>query len=253
MATNFEMVDEIVVVTGGAGSIGQVIAETLMRAGAKVALVDLDLTRTQQVAETIDPSGKTVRAFQADVTSPDGLKECAAAIEKDLGPVTALAVNAGIMATTPAVHITEYEWDKINGVNMKGAFFTCQAFGSKMVQRGRGSIVLTSSTWGMVGFPERATYTATKTGIIGIVRALAVEWGPKGVRVNAVCPSGVETNINRDLFARPEYRDYMFNRTPLKRFTKATDVANAIHFLLSHGSAMTTGQALAVDGGWTAL
>jgi 2-deoxy-D-gluconate 3-dehydrogenase len=247
------MADQIAVVTGGAGSIGRVIAKTLVRAGAQVALVDLDLAKTREVARTIDPSGRTVHAFQADVAVPEQLRQCALVIEKDIGAVTALSVNAGIMATTPAVDITEMEWDRINNVNMKGAFFTCQAFAGRMLQRGHGSIVLTSSTWGIVGFPERATYAATKTGIVGIMRSLAVEWGPLGVRVNAVCPSAVATDMNRELFAKSDYCDYMFGRTPLRRFAEAIDVANAIHFLLSRGSAMITGQALAVDGGWTAL
>jgi gluconate 5-dehydrogenase len=253
MPTNFDMGGQIAVVTGAGGTIGQTIAQTLARAGASVALLDIDFGRAEAAAAAIEPSGSTVRAFSVDVTSVEALKKCAATIENELGPVTALVPNAGIMNVTPADEVTEAEWDQINAVNLKGTFFTCQAFGSYMIKRGRGAMVLISSTWGVVGFPERVSYTATKTGVIGIVRALAVEWGPKGVRVNAVCPGVVQSRMNRHLFDDPKYRDYMLGRTPLRRFSDTSDVANAVHFLLSPGSAMTSGQALMVDGGWTAL
>jgi NAD(P)-dependent dehydrogenase (short-subunit alcohol dehydrogenase family) len=240
----------VAVVTGGASGIGREVALTLARAGAAVGIVDVDPAGLESAEQEAAGHGLTARAYRADVTSVSSLRDAAAAVAADLGDVRVLVACAGVSIPGAAVDISEEQWDATVDVNLKGAFFTTQAFAPAMLGRG-GSVVFIASSFGLVGFPDRAAYVASKSALIGLTRALALEWAP-AVRVNAICPCIVETPMVAERLRDETYAESMLGRIPLRRFAQTADIASAALFLAGKGASMITGHALAVDGGWTA-
>jgi NAD(P)-dependent dehydrogenase (short-subunit alcohol dehydrogenase family) len=251
MRHRFDLVGEIAVVTGAASGIGRAIAASFAAAGARVAAVGNHRDSLDTTCAELRQQGLELHPYVADVTSPAALRDVAAAVARDLGPVGVLAANAGINRPAAALDVTEADWDAVTAVNLKGVFFTCQAFGATMVAQRRGAIVITGSTFAMVGFPDRAPYAAGKAGAVHLARALATEWGPHGVRVNAVCPTVTRTALVAPLMTDPGYSQRMLSHIPLGRIAEPEDVAAAALFLASPAAAMVTGHALMVDGGWT--
>ena len=255
LVSRSDLVGAVAVVTGAASGIGLAIARRFAAAGASVAMVDLNedaLARASIQSDYGDTRDVRVATYTGDVASPAFLRSLATQIESDLGPVSILAASAGVVTQTAAVDVSEEEWDRVLSVNLKGAFFTCQAFAPGMLDRGRGSIVVMGSTWAIVGFERRAPYVASKAGLVGLVRGLALEWAGADVRVNAVCPIIVSTPMIAKLLEDTEYRTTMLQNIPLGRVASPEDVAEAVYFLASSSASMITGQALVVDGGWTA-
>jgi 2-deoxy-D-gluconate 3-dehydrogenase len=151
--------------------------------------------------------------------------------------------------------VTEEDWDRVIDVNLKGLFFMAQAAGRAMRDQSPsgGVIINISSIMGLVGYYNRAAYCSSKAGVVNLTRVLAIEWAEHDIRVNAVCPTFVETELNRHLFADASFRDEILRRTPLKRLGTPDDVAAAVVFLASPAAALITGHALVTDGGWTAM
>lgn len=249
LLARFGLVDEVAVVTGGASGIGREVALTLAAAGAAVGILDVS-PNGAGVAEEAAAKGLTARAYEADVTSLSSLRETAARIADDLGSARVLVACAGVSSVGAAVDVSEEQWDATVSVNLKGAFFSAQAFAPRMLEGG-GSVVFVASNFGQVGFPDRAPYVAAKAGVIGLVRALALEWAP-AVRVNAICPCVVRTPMVAERLLDRAYADAMLARIPLGRFAETRDVATAALYLASPAASMITGHALAVDGGWMA-
>jgi len=182
------------------------------------------------------------------------VRELAERVARDYGALDALVNNAGISLIAPAESTSAEQWQRVMNVNLFGPFLLCKYLGAQMLSRGRGSIVNVASVAGLSGIAHRAAYNASKHGLIGLTRTLAAEWGGRGIRVNAVCPGWIKTEMDVADQGDGAYSDAdIVNRVPMARFASAEDVAQAIALLLDEErSAFINGVALPVDGGWTA-
>jgi NAD(P)-dependent dehydrogenase (short-subunit alcohol dehydrogenase family) len=231
------------VVTGAAQGIGRRIAEVLGQAGYQLALIDL------QPAE-LDGA----LCLTGDVSSEQDVSDAARAVLDAYGRVDVLVNNAGIACISPAEQTPPQLWRRVLDVNLTGPFLLCQAFGTAMLAQRSGSIINIASVAGLMGVADRAAYNASKHGLVGLTRTLAVEWGGRGVRVNAVCPGWVKTPMDDASQSDGAYGDGdITDHVPLGRFATPDDVAQAVAFLADPArSGFVNGAALSVDGGWFA-
>ena len=249
----------VALVTGTGSGIGEATAYALAAAGAQVVVTELPdrLDRAEATALNIRTRhGGEAAAVALDVTDLGSIAACvAAAADAFGGRLDVLVNNAGLNVPQMAFDVTEDAWDRVLDVNLKGLFFMAQAVGRRMRDqepRG-GSIVNMASQMGIVGYTKRAAYCSSKAGAVNLSRVLAFEWAEHGIRVNAVCPTFVETPLTRPMFEDPDFKADVFRRIPLGRLATPEDVASAVVFLAGPGAAMITGHALLVDGGWTAV
>jgi NAD(P)-dependent dehydrogenase (short-subunit alcohol dehydrogenase family) len=243
--------NRVAVITGAAQGIGRRTAEVLAERGYNVALSDL-----RSPAETMRAiAGHEVDAMElvGDIVDEKRVAEFAVAVGGRWGRVDVLVNNAGISKIAPAENLTAAEYRRVLEVNLVAPFLLSKAFGAMMLAQRSGSIVNVASVAGLVGVADRAAYNASKHGLIGLTRTLAAEWGGRGVRVNAVCPGWVKTEMDVADQAGGSYTDAdITGRVPMGRFASGDDIAKAIAFLAdSQESGFVNGHALAVDGGWT--
>ena len=241
-----------VLVTGAAQGLGLKAAETLARLDYRVVLVDLRPLEAQLAQ--LRGAGAQVVGLSGDVTSETFVQQIAALLLRDYGGLDALVNNAGVSLIAPAEHTTAAQWRHVIDVNLFGPFLLCKYLGAQMLQRRHGSIVNVASVAGLAGISNRSAYNASKHGLIGLTRTLAAEWGGRGVRVNAVCPGWVKTEMDLADQATAGYTDAdITGRVPMGRFASPDDIARAIAFLADpEESSFINGHALVVDGGWTA-
>jgi len=239
-------VSRTVVITGAARGIGLAIAGKLVDEGWTVAGCDVLAEELQSLAETL---GDRFRPFVLDVTDEDSVTETARRIEEETGPVFALVNNAGITRDGLIMRMSMADWDSVLAVNLTGAFMMCRAFSRGMLRHKEGSIVNISSVVALLGAAGQANYASTKAGLLGLTRALAREFAGRNIRVNAIAPGFIETDMTRELpeAVRNDYED----RVPMKRMGAPADIAEAVSFLLSDASTYITGVVLPVDGGLT--
>ncbi|HSR24918.1 MAG TPA: SDR family oxidoreductase [Candidatus Eisenbacteria bacterium] len=242
----------VAVVTGGRQGIGRCVAETLARQGWDLGLIDLE--SSARTIAAIHACGVEALDVIADVSDPAGVELATRNVLDRFGHVDALVNNAGISLIVAAEDTGFAQWRRVLDVNLTGPFLLSRAFGQHMLQRRRGAIVNVASIAGLRGFADRAAYNASKHGLIGLTRTLAAEWGGRGIRVNAVCPSWVKTEMDDADQAGGGYTDADITETvPLGRFATPDDVARAIAFLLDDRlSGFVNGHSLSVDGGWSA-
>jgi NAD(P)-dependent dehydrogenase (short-subunit alcohol dehydrogenase family) len=241
----------VAIVTGAAQGIGRRTAELLAERGYDLALSDLrppsDTLRavTELGAEAIQVLG--------DISDEAAVFRFAATVRERWGRADVLVNNAGISMIAPAEHLTAADYRRVLEVNLVAPFLLAKAFSAMMLSQRAGSIINVSSVAGLVGVADRAAYNASKHGLIGLTRTLAAEWGGRGVRVNAVCPGWVKTEMDVADQAGGNYSDAdITGRVPMARFATPDDIAKAIAFLADpQESAFINGHALAVDGGWT--
>ena len=241
------------IVTGGAGGIGRATSLAFAAEGAQVAVVDLNVEAAEAVAEEIRAAGGTALAIGADVSSEADIERVVAAVVDGFGGVDVVFNNAGIIRRTTAVETTVEEWDRVFGVNVRAIFLMCKHVVPVMAANGGGSIVNTGSGWGLKGGGQAISYCASKGAVVNMTRALAIDHGPQGIRVNSVNPGDVDTGMLRDE-ARQLGQDQAgflaeAAERPLNRMGQPSEIAAAVVWLASDESSYVTGSALVVDGG----
>jgi NAD(P)-dependent dehydrogenase (short-subunit alcohol dehydrogenase family) len=242
---------KVAVVTGAAQGIGRRTAEVLAEAG--YALLLLDLQGCAATRKAVAAAGAECEEVLGDVSDEAVVAQAAEAARGRWGRVDVLVNNAGISFIQPAEQVEGRAFLRVLQVNLLAPFLLAKAFGAMMLAQRRGSIVNVASIAGLVGISDRSAYNASKHGLIGLTRTLAAEWGGRGVRVNAVCPGWVKTEMDVADQAGGGYHDADIEGVnPMGRFASPEDIARAILFLADGGqSGFINGQALAVDGGWT--
>jgi NAD(P)-dependent dehydrogenase (short-subunit alcohol dehydrogenase family) len=242
----------IAVVTGAAQGVGLATANQLAQRGYEVVLTDVQDLHAQ-VAQ-LRAAQLRARAVCGDVGSEDFARELAARVAADYGAADVLVNNAGISLIAPAESTTLAQWQQVMNINLLGPFLLCKHLGAQMLARGRGSIVNVASIAALAGVSQRCAYNASKHGLLGLTRTLAAEWGGRGVRVNAVCPGWIKTQMDAADQGAGNYGDAdIIGRVPMARFASGEDVAAAIAWLADDAqSAFVNGISLPVDGGWTA-
>lgn len=241
----------VAVITGGAGGIGSAIAGQLARAGATVAIWDLDPGAASDAAARLDAPGAAI-GLGVDVTDGASIDAATLRVEAQLGPIDVVVNAAGVDVIGPFLDSSPDAWDRIIAVNLLGTISVCHRVARSMADRGTGSIVNIGSDAGRVGSSGEAVYSATKGGVIAFTKALARELAPSGVRANCVCPGPTDTALlDQVATANRKLYDALARAIPLRRIAQPSDIAPAVVFLASDEAAYITGQTLSVSGGLT--
>lgn len=244
---SFSLSDRVVMITGASRGIGRGLAERLAHGGARVVATAREADDLASLSE-IDG----VSAHRLDVTDTAAIGRTVADVVAEHGRIDAVVANAGLGDNAAAVDVSEVDWDRMMDVNLKGAFFTCQAVGRHMVERRSGRVIVMSSQASLVGIVDHVAYAASKGGVNQMVRVLALEWGPFGVTVNAVAPTFIHTPGTAERLDDPAFRQSVVDRIPVGDVGTIDDVAGAVIYLASPAGRMVNGSILTVDGGWTA-
>ncbi len=243
---------DVAFITGAARGIGAAVARRLAASGMAIAAADVSQSDLDAFAGSMRAEGIPVLTGVVDVRDRAATEAFVGRTEAELGPITAVVPAAGLARSAPAEVMDPAAWQLVLDVNLSGAFHTCAAAAAPMLRRERGAICGISSITGRGGQPGRANYAASKWGLIGMLKSMALEWGGRGVRVNAVAPNGVDTPM-LSAGVPPEFRDgVMLDRTPMGRFATPEEIAAVIAFLLSSEASYVNGAVLEVDGGLTA-
>jgi 2-deoxy-D-gluconate 3-dehydrogenase len=250
MATLFDLTGRVAVVTGANTGIGQGIAVALAAAGADVALVGR--SPAGETADRVRAAGRRAALVTADLSTIAPVQDIVDQTLSALGGLDILVNNAGIIRRADAVDFSEQDWDAVIDTNLKSLFFLSQAAGRHMIAQGRGKIVNIASMLSFQGGIRVPSYTASKSGVAGVTKALACEWGAKGVNVNAIAPGYIATNNTAALQADETRNRQIVERIPAGRWGDPSDLGGAAVFLASSASDYVNGHILAVDGGWLA-
>ena len=242
-----ELKDKVALVTGGAQGIGRTISEELTRAGAHVVLGDVNLEGAQETAEAINNSGGSASAVKIDVSNAAEVREVFDFIMKDKKPVDIVVNNAGITRDGLMVRMKESDWDLVLDINLKGSFLCSQQAAKQMMKQKSGAIVNIASIVGVMGNFGQANYSASKAGVLGLTKTLAREVASRGIRVNAIAPGFIDTEMTRVL--DEEVRQKLIEQIPLARLGLPEDVARCVNFLVSDKSSYITGQVINLNGG----
>ena len=238
---------KIALVTGGGRGIGKAISTALANQGANVLLGGTNLEVAEQSAEEIRSQGGKASAVRIDVSSSDEIKAVFDKIAHDFKALNILVNNAGITKDGLMLRMKEEDWDQVLNVNLKGAFLCSQLAIKQMIKQREGSIVNISSIVGQTGNPGQANYTAAKAGLIGLTKTMAREVASRGVRVNAIAPGFIDTDMTKNLDEK--IRQELISKIPLGRLGSSEDIASAVCFLVSGSSSYITGQVININGG----
>jgi NAD(P)-dependent dehydrogenase (short-subunit alcohol dehydrogenase family) len=249
----FSLRGRTAVVTGGARGIGFAICEALAEAGATVVVADIQNELATAAAEKLQAEGHHADAIALDVTRPQAVAQAAEAVFERHGRVDVLVNNAGVAANIDAVEYDDDAWRHLMGVNLDGVFYCCREFGRHMTRQGHGAVVNLGSMSGMiVNKPQpQAPYNASKAAVHQLTRSLACEWAGHNVRVNAVAPGYINTEMTLQGRNNEKWNACWLEMTPMKRCGEVEEIASAVLFLASDAASFCTGTILAVDGGYT--
>ncbi|MBC8177608.1 MAG: glucose 1-dehydrogenase [Deltaproteobacteria bacterium] len=239
-------------VTGSARGLGKEIALGFAQNGASLVLADVEYP--EETAKQVKNTGADCIAFQTDVSHEEEIKDLADRALSEYGKIDILVNNAGVsqLNYTPSEDQSLEEWDRIIRINLRGTFICCKYFGKLMIDGDGGSIVNIASTAGITGVPRAPAYCASKAGVILLTKTLALEWAAHAIRVNAIAPHYLETDLTRGLRESEMVYKGLIKPIPMKRFGKASEIANTVLFLVSDASTYTTGTVVCVDGGYLA-
>lgn len=252
MPDPFRLDTRVVAVIGAGGGIGEAVARGAARQGARVYCLDMVPQAVSHTAERIKEAGGQAEAGTVDVTDADTLDATLKYVAGNAGRLDAVVCTPGVNVRKKLLDYTEQEFDKVFTVNMKGTFNTLRSAGRIMTAQGSGSIVIFSSIRSQVVEPGQSVYAATKAAIVQLVRGAACEFGPSGVRVNAVGPGVVETPLTAPIKSNPDWYKAYANKSILKRWATPDEMAGPTLFLISDAASYVTGTILFADGGWLA-
>lgn len=243
----FSLDNKVVLITGGGSGIGFSIAQCMYDAGAKIIITG---RREQPLKEAVEQLGERANYVVNDVTELEKLPALVEEVESRFGAIDILVNNAGINMKKPSVEVTDEEFQRVVFTNLNAVFSLTRETAKRMMARKSGSIIMISSMAAYYGIDRVAAYAASKSGLYGMVRVMASEYSPFGVRVNAIAPGFIETPMMKTAMSGdPARMEKAFNRTPMARWGKPEDIGNAVVFLASEASAYITGVSLPVDGG----
>lgn len=246
---SFRLDGKRALITGASSGIGLAAAAALADAGAAVWLVARKWPELAAARDALRAGGAAAEAEALDITDLDATAAFAAGRE----PFDILVNSAGLARHSPALQTAPADYDAVMALNLRAAYFLTREVARGLVAAGRpGSLINVSSQMGHVGGPDRAVYCATKHALEGMTKAMAIEWGPKGIRVNTLCPTFIRTPLAEQTLAVPERRAWIESKIKLGRLGEVEDIMGPVVFLASDASALVTGTALIVDGGWTA-
>lgn len=245
----FRVDGKTALVVGAGSGIGEASAQSLAAFGAKVICADINQAAAEQTADTIRENGGQAQAITIDMRSESAIS----ALFKQLDPIDILISTPSINVRKPMLDITEEEFSRVIDLNLKGTFLLMKNAGKGMAERGSGSIIVFSSIRSQVVEPGQGVYAATKAGAVQMVRALAAELAPKGVRVNAIGPGVVETPLTAQIKNSPDWYNAYANRNAMGRWAQPHEITGAVVYLASDASSYVTGTIMFVDGGWTAI
>lgn len=248
----FDVNDQVVLVSGGSRGIGRAIAEGFTGRQARVIITGRNAADVEQTAREIAPNNSEVRAIACDVSDPGAIGLLVERVTDEFGRIDTLINVAGANRRKPAVEITEEDYDFILDINLKGAFLLSQAVGRHMLERGSGSQINIASLATDRPLKHSGPYALSKAGMGQMTRSLAMEWGPRGVRVNAIAPGFVITDLTREMWSDQQMQTWGQANIPQRRLGAPEDMVGTAVFLASEASAYMTGQILYVDGGFSA-
>jgi NAD(P)-dependent dehydrogenase (short-subunit alcohol dehydrogenase family) len=250
--TGFRLDGQVALVNGASRGIGKAIAIGLSEAGADVAVAARTVGSLEQTAGEIDRTGRRALSVPTDIRDGEQTERMVETTIRELGRIDILVNAAGIALRQPAEEMSEDGFDDVFSTNIKGLALACAAAGRHFLQQQSGSIINIASLASLIGVPGRSIYGASKGALAQLTKALAVEWGDRGVRVNAIAPGWILTDFTREAFAKPGTTERIVARTPLRRIGHPDDLVGLAVFLASPAAAFVTGQVICVDGGYSA-
>jgi NAD(P)-dependent dehydrogenase (short-subunit alcohol dehydrogenase family) len=243
---------KVAVITGASRGLGKAMALALGAAGASIALVSRNIEQLNQVGRAVKDAGGEARVFQADVSQEDQVRKLERDVLGAFGKVHILINNAGINIRKPLVEFTLEEWRRVLDTNLTSVFLMCRSFIPGMKGAGYGRILNMTSTMSWVSLPGRAAYSASKTALLGVTRALALELAPDAITVNAISPGPFGTEMNTVLMQNPEMNQQFLSKIPLGRWGRVEEIGQLALYLCSEDAGFITGTDIVIDGGWCA-
>ena len=249
----FDLNNKTALVTGGSRGIGKSIAMGLAAAGADVVITSRSVDSLDSVAQSVKALGRQCHTYRLDVSELSSIKQLFTSLTQDQITPNILINNAGVEQVCPSMEVDEALWDKIVDTNLKGAFFVAQQFARAVLDKQQqGSIINLGSLTSAVGVPTATAYTSSKSGILGMTRALSTEWSPLGIRVNAIGPGYFRTELTEAFYEDDAWQDAMLAKIPMNRFGDLDDLVGISVFLAGAASSYVSGQIFYVDGGYLA-
>lgn len=252
-STLFDLSGKTALVTGSSRGLGRAMAIGLAEAGAIVGITSRTISSLQDTSDAISALGGQSEQLVVDVSSPSDAQEAIKSFAEKHNGIDILVNNAGYEEVCPSIEVSEVLWDKITDTNLKGSFFCAQEAAKSMISSGRGgSIINVCSLTSYVGVPTAVPYGSSKSGLLGMTRALSAEWAKNGIRVNAVAPGYFRTDLTDTFYRDDAWQAAMLEKIPMGEFGNADDLKGSVVFLSSDASKYITGQCIAIDGGYLA-